>query len=995
MENFAQQDLLDIRISDNEFPFPNPRNPFVQAGASATDFGEIPPSFPFTYPSAFPDPFDQPGSSFTDLGEVPHAPFPNPFDPAGAASTDSLCSKSSIDGGVDQLEESCRFFPLSTILKATNDFDDALVVGTGGFGKVYKAIIDDGTVVAIKRLNAESNQGAEEFWTEVKLLSKLRHAHLVSLVGYCNEHQEMILVYEYMVNGTLASHLYKSSRDESGESISPLKWAQRLNICLGAARGLDCLHIGTKQPIIHRDVKTTNILLDENWVAKVSDFGICKLITSQTTTHVSTKVKATRGYWDPDYFYTDRVTRKSDVYAFGVVLLEVLCGRPPLDHRLEEDQISLILWVKDHIENGKLDRIIDPSLKGELTPQSLKYFSKLANNCLRTKPKERPTMSEVVEMLQNALTLHERKGISWGTITKAFQGIKLVPMGMNRCRREGNGNGSNNFSKSLLKEHSNVDVFTYKEMRLAIKHFRPDEVLCKGGFGVVYKGVLDESVRKGYKTTNVAIKGLSPKGFQGENMLLAEVSYLGQLSHPNLVKLIGYCFEDKHRLLVYEYMASGSLDMHLFQRDCATLTWSRRMKIALDAARGLAFLHLAERPIIHRDFKTSNVLLDADFNAKLSGFGLARDGPMGDQTHVSTRVMGTFGYMAPEYAMTGLLTTRNDVYGFGVVLLEMLSGRKVSDASLPGEEVYLVDWALPHIHNKKLQRILDPRVEGQYSTRTALKLQKLHLRDTRLEVKVNRRSKSERDAAGVSARVFRRMEGARVSLRKSGIFKVVLRILDKMRKLVDALLVMKPYGLTRATRLSHSPNRIVQATTVFLKKLFKCLDQNRLLIRRELVSDMGNGSLTSSTKANSTSPENSSTLESHEFESGGITAATPENVGDLCLNPGCGNVDVFTYEGMRLATMPFQPAIVLGEGGFGIVYKGVIGQRKEGGGFEVWEWQSALGKMGKQQHSFYALLDSLCILDIGTFLVRCGVGGSIRGDGTSPFVGRGDSCQEA
>ncbi|KAF7112300.1 hypothetical protein RHSIM_RhsimUnG0243600 [Rhododendron simsii] len=172
-------------------------------------------------------------------------------------------------GASGQLEESCPFFPLSKILKATNDFDDALVVGTGGFGKVYKAIIDDGAVVAIKRLNAESNQGAEEFWTEVKLLSTLRHTHLVSLVGYCNEHQEMILVYEYMAHGTLASHLYKSSRDESGESVSPLKWAQRLNICLGAARGLDYLHTGTKQPIIHRDVKTTNILLDENWVAKV------------------------------------------------------------------------------------------------------------------------------------------------------------------------------------------------------------------------------------------------------------------------------------------------------------------------------------------------------------------------------------------------------------------------------------------------------------------------------------------------------------------------------------------------------------------------------------------------------------------------------------------------------------------------------------------------------------------------------------------------------
>ncbi|KAI8571246.1 hypothetical protein RHMOL_Rhmol01G0104500 [Rhododendron molle] len=351
----------------------------------------------------------------------------------------------------------------------------------------------------------------------LKLLSKLQHAHLVSLVGYCNEHQEMILVYEYMVNGTLASHLYKSSRDES---VSPLKWAQRLNICLGAARGLDYLHIGTKQPIIRRDVKTTNILLDENWFAKVSDFGICKFITCQTTTHVSTKVKATRGYWDPDYIYTNRVTRKSDVYAFGVVLLEVLCGRPPLDHTLEEEQISLVLWAKDHIKNGKLDRIMDPSLNGETTPQSLKYFFKLANSCLHAKPKERPTMSEVVKILQNALALHERKRRSWGTITKAFQGIKLVPLGMNRWWREGNGNGSND-GGGLPKEHSNVDVFTYKEMRLAIKPFRPEDVR-EGGFRVLYEGVIDASVRPGYKTTSFTIKDLNDEGFQGEKELLVD-----------------------------------------------------------------------------------------------------------------------------------------------------------------------------------------------------------------------------------------------------------------------------------------------------------------------------------------------------------------------------------------------------------------------------------------------------------------------------------------
>ncbi|GLU10482.1 hypothetical protein SLE2022_272810 [Rubroshorea leprosula] len=271
--------------------------------------------------------------------------------------------------------------------------------------------------------------------------------------------------------------------------------------------------------------------------------------------------------------------------------------------------------------------------------------------------------------------------------------------------------------------YGNVDIFTYEEMRLATKQFRPDFILGEGGFGVVYRGVIDENVKPSYKYTAVAIKELNPDGFQGDREWLAEVNYLGQLSHPNLVKLIGYCCEDDHRLLVYEYMASGSLEKHLFRRVGNTLTWSKRMKIALHAARGLAVLHDAERSIIYRDFKTSNILLDRDFNAKLSDFGLAKDGPMGDQTHVSTRVMGTYGYAAPEYVMTGHLTARSDVYGFGVVLLEMLLGRRAMDKSRPSREHNLVEWARPLLNNnKKLLRILDPRMDGQYAAKAAMKV---------------------------------------------------------------------------------------------------------------------------------------------------------------------------------------------------------------------------------------------------------------------------------
>ncbi|KAJ0240942.1 Serine-threonine/tyrosine-protein kinase [Hirschfeldia incana] len=271
--------------------------------------------------------------------------------------------------------------------------------------------------------------------------------------------------------------------------------------------------------------------------------------------------------------------------------------------------------------------------------------------------------------------------------------------------------------------YENVDIFTYEEMKLATKQFRPDFILGEGGFGVVYKGVIDESVRPGYKSTKVAIKELNPEGFQGDREWLAEVNYLGQLSHPNLVKLIGYCCEDDHRLLVYEYMSLGSLEKHLFRRVGCTLTWSKRVKIALHAAKGLAFLHGAERSVIYRDLKTANILLDECYNAKLADFGLAKDGPSGDQTHVSTRVMGTYGYAAPEYVMTGHLTSRSDVYGFGVLLLEMLLGKRAMDKSRPCREHNLVEWARPLLnHNKKLLRIIDPRMDGQYTTKALMKV---------------------------------------------------------------------------------------------------------------------------------------------------------------------------------------------------------------------------------------------------------------------------------
>ncbi|GAB4833097.1 Probable serine/threonine-protein kinase pbl8 [Ancistrocladus abbreviatus] len=277
-------------------------------------------------------------------------------------------------------------------------------------------------------------------------------------------------------------------------------------------------------------------------------------------------------------------------------------------------------------------------------------------------------------------------------------------------------------SRKNVGLYTHVIAFTLYELETITKSFRSDYILGEGGFGTVYKGYIDENVRVGLKSLPVAVKVLNKEGLQGHREWLTEVNFLGQLRHPNLVKLIGYCCEDDHRLLVYEFMFRGSLENHLFRKAAVPLSWSTRMMIALGAAKGLAFLHNAERPVIYRDFKTSNILLDSDYTAKLSDFGLAKAGPQGDETHVSTRVMGTYGYAAPEYVMTGHLTARSDVYSFGVVLLELLTGRRSVDKTRPSKEQNLVDWARPKLNDKrKLLQIIDPRLENQYSMRAAQK----------------------------------------------------------------------------------------------------------------------------------------------------------------------------------------------------------------------------------------------------------------------------------
>ncbi|GJP41841.1 hypothetical protein CLOM_g1477 [Closterium sp. NIES-68] len=334
-----------------------------------------------------------------------------------------------------------RIFTLSELRRATDDFASGNLIGQGGFGKVYRATLGGsggdgaepavpGFEVAVKRLGAGSQQGASEFLTEVRLLSRLHHKNLVNLIGYCDEDSnQLILVYEYAPNGTLKDYLRDVVR------VKSLSWDRRLRIAITAASGLEYLHNGASPSVIHRDIKTSNILLDYSFNAKVADFGLSKLgkkaagstgvgMEEKTDkSHISTRVKGTLGYLDPMYYTKQHLTDKSDVFSFGVVLLELITGRLPIWQEDDssglqssgESLINLVEWTEPFLKSGQIRPIVAPTLDSDRHMQSLMKVADLAYRCVRTQPKSRPSMAEVARILAEAKSLLDAEGAAPGS----------------------------------------------------------------------------------------------------------------------------------------------------------------------------------------------------------------------------------------------------------------------------------------------------------------------------------------------------------------------------------------------------------------------------------------------------------------------------------------------------------------------------------------------------------------------------------------------------
>nr|XP_043629679.1 dual specificity protein kinase zak2-like [Erigeron canadensis] len=569
---------------------------------------------------------------------------------------------------------------LKVIQEATDCFRNS-PIGIGGFGVVYKAELflrEGPTVVAIKRLDRKNGQGDVEFWKEITMLSELQHENLATLLQFCSEDKERILVYKYASLGSLDKYL----------SDTRLTWTQRLKICIGAAKGIAYLHDPrkTQHRVLHRDIKSSNILLDDKWTAIVSDFGLSKIgPANQPRSYVVSNAVGTPGYCDPVYFETGILSKECDVYSFGVVLFEVLCGR--LCCVYDKNQIKSILvqqWRKCYVEN-RLGDIIFPDLKEQIGQESLLTFSAIAYQCLDRDHTKRPNMVEIQNKLGIALLQQD---------TSQHQAIVAkTPM-----------------SYRFMEEFQHLKI-CLEEVKWATNNFNDKNVIGFGGFGKVYKGALNLAA---VGNRIVAIKRLDRRYGQGEAEFWKDVMMLSRYKHENLLSLIKVCNEHEESILVYEYASLMSLDCHL---NSTHLTWIQRVMLCLGVACALNYLHGPSEKqvgVVHQDIKSSKILLIDRLNVKLSGFGMSKVVTGNElQNHpISDDIVGTPGYCDPAYFETGILSKASDVYSFGVVLFEVLCG-KICYEYINGQMKILVPTWRKSYEEQRLDDIIFSDLKGQ------------------------------------------------------------------------------------------------------------------------------------------------------------------------------------------------------------------------------------------------------------------------------------------
>ncbi|KAL2321170.1 hypothetical protein Fmac_030139 [Flemingia macrophylla] len=547
-----------------------------------------------------------------------------------------------------------KIFQYKELAKATNNFNQSHCLGKRGSAIEYHGKLDDGREITVQSFNEDERYTLEQFVNETVILNYLPHKNIVSIYGYTFHHEESLLVHEYLSNGNLATHL-QSEKVEN----NTLPWPMRMNIAIDIANALGYLHY---YGIIHRNVKSRNILLDVNFCAKVANLHLSRKLPDGvplSATHVTSDRVGSSGYIDPEYLTKGQLSIKNDVYSFGVVLCELISSKLVKSWVLDEEY-NLATLLRGKIEKQALVELLDPRLGFQSNLQIMQVMNataELALQCMQCPQELRPNMEQVVEILN--------------------------------CIKQGRYE-----TNSTIKA---LKVFHHAELEEATNNF--ETCLGKGGYGSVYYGKLQDG-------RYVAIKCFHEENETEQTIkqFMKETEILSLLHHQNLVSLYGRTSHHSNKnMLVYEYISNGTLSKHVHEASCK-LPWQTRLNIAIETATALGYLH--DSGIIHRDVKGSNILLDGNFTVKVADFGLSRSLP-DHVTHVSTIPVGTRAYIDPDYYLSGRVSDKSDVYSFGVVLFELISSKP--PGSMVGTDyVTLAQFAKRKILNRELNEVVDP-----------------------------------------------------------------------------------------------------------------------------------------------------------------------------------------------------------------------------------------------------------------------------------------------
>ncbi|GKD67590.1 putative serine/threonine/dual specificity protein kinase, catalytic domain-containing protein, partial [Tanacetum coccineum] len=441
---------------------------------------------------------------------------------------------------------------LADIKLATQDFSHDKLIGKGGFGQVYRGKLMRGghKSIAAKRLGRMSDQGETELMTELVILSEYKHINVIDLVSYCNENEEKVIVYDYASRGSLDKWL----------KCKELTWRKRLEICIDIARGLEFLH-GTSDEkqgvVIHRDIKSANILLHDDWKASIADFGLSLISPiNQDINYVIDNVKGTLGYCEPLYITTKILTKESDIYSVGVLLFEMLCGRFVIEHNSSGAQ-NLVHLVRHHFEEGTLHEMVFEATKKQTAPKSLTTFQNIAYQCIHEERSKRPTACAVLIQLKKALEFQVLESIKLSLVATLERNYKLFPrsylmypdiyyvMSIELSFHDAHEKW----------EHLNISL---DDIMLATQDFSHDNLIGKGDSWSVYKGQV--TCADGCEI--IAVKRLDRRSDQRETERMAELEILLEYTHENMISLVGYCYEKGETILVYDYasISKGSLD---------------------------------------------------------------------------------------------------------------------------------------------------------------------------------------------------------------------------------------------------------------------------------------------------------------------------------------------------------------------------------------------------------------------------------------------------